>query len=285
MNNKDIILNETTVVKPLQIATIDNNIDSIVIDIKNEIANLNISSMIVSEENKQTLKDVRASLNKKLALFESERKKVKDFILQPYNDFEEEYKTKLKIVIDEAINEVDAKVKSIEEDQKLELKDYAVEYFERKLLAEPIEFANTFDQVDLKITLTLNKKKIREAVDFHFEKVNSASIIISNHPHSARLRTIFLYESGFDIGIALTKLEQQLSRERQYQATVINEIPKDMTVTKVPIVEEKPLQKQFEETFDFALRITVTESELKDLVEFIKTRGIIFEVEDIDDYL
>lgn len=285
MNNKDIILNETTVIKPLQIATIDNNIDSIVIDIKNEIANLNISSMIVSEKNKQTLKDVRASLNKKLALFESERKKVKDFILQPYNDFEEEYKTKLKIVIDEAINEVDAKVKSIEEDQKLELKDYAVEYFERKLLAEPIEFANTFDQVDLKITLTLNKKKIREAVDFHFEKVNSASIIISNHPHSARLRTIFLYESGFDIGIALTKLEQQLSRERQYQATVINEIPKDMTVTKVPIVEEKPLQKQFEETFDFALRITVTESELKDLVEFIKTRGIIFEVEDIDDYL
>jgi hypothetical protein len=285
MNSKDIILNETTVVKPLQIATIDHNIDSIVADIKNEIANLNIGSMEVSEDNKQTLKDVRASLNKKLALFESERKKVKDFILQPYNDFEDEYKNKLKVVIDEAITEVDLKVKSIEEEEKLNLKNYAIEYFDRKLLAEPIEFANTFDDVDLKITLTLNKKKIRETIDFHFEKVSSASIIIANHPHSVRLRAIFIHESQFDIGIALTKLEKQLSREREYQATVINEIPKEMVVTKVPVVEEKVLQKNFEETFDFSLRITVTEPELKDLIEFIKSRGILFEVEDVDDNL
>ena len=270
--------NEIKVIESLQIATIDDRIVAIVDDIKNEIANLNIGSMVVSEENKQTLKNVRADLNKKLATFESERKKIKDFILQPYNDFESKYKTQLKSVIDEAINQVDEKVKIIEAEQKNELESYAREYFDRKLISNPLEFGNEFESVDLKITLTINKKKIREAIDFHFEKVSAASLIIANHPHSVRLRSIFMYESGFDIGIALTKLEKQLSREREYQATVVNEIPKEMTVTKVPSVEEKISQPIMEELFDFKLKISVTETELKKLNDFLEKEGIIYEL-------
>lgn len=283
MNKGSLVLKETNVVKPLQIATIDHNIDSLVEEIKNEIANLNIASMEVSEDNKQTLKNVRASLNKKLALFESERKKVKEFILQPYSEFEEEYKNKLKAVIDEAVNEVDQKVKSIETEQKIEKEQYAIEYWNKKIKAIPIEYGNNFNDLNLNITLTINKKKIREAIDFHFEKMNSAAIIINNHPHSARLRVLFEKDARYDIGVALTKLEEKLSLERQYQTTVINELPKEMTVTKVPQQEEVKSQKQFEEAFDFILKITVTEPELSSLVNFMKSNRILFEVNDVDD--
>lgn len=276
-------MNETNVIKSFQIATIDNNIDSIVNEIKTEIANLNIASMEVSEENKQNLKNVRASLNKKLALFESERKKVKDIILEPYNNFEEIYKTKLKTVIEDAVTEVDQKVKSIETEQKLELENYALEYWNKKIKAIPIQHGNNFNDLNLNITLTINKKKIREAIDFHFDKMNSAAIIINNHLHSARLRVLFENDARYDIGVALTKLEEKLSLERQYQTTVINELPKEMIVTKVPLQEEKPLQKQFEEAFDFILKITVTESELSSLVNFMKSNKILFEVNDVDD--
>lgn len=276
-------MNETNVIKSFQIATIDNNIDSIVNEIKTEIANLNIASMEVSEENKQNLKNVRASLNKKLALFESERKKVKDIILEPYNNFEEIYKTKLKTVIEDAVTEVDQKVKSIETEQKLELENYALEYWNKKIKAIPIQYGNNFEDLNLNITLTINKKKIREAIDFHFDKMNSAAIIINNHLHSARLRVLFENDARYDIGVALTKLEEKLSLERQYQTTVINELPKEMIVTKVPLQEEKPLQKQFEEAFDFILKITVTESELSSLVNFMKSNKILFEVNDVDD--
>ena len=276
-------MNETNVIKSFQVATIDNNIESIVNEIKTEIANLNIASMKVSEENKQNLKNVRASLNKKLALFESERKKVKDIILEPYNNFEEIYKIKLKTVIEDAVNEVDQKVKSIETEQKLELEKYALEYWNKKIKAIPIQYGNNFDDLNLNITLTLNKKKIREAIDFHFDKMNSAAIIINNHPHSARLRVLFENDAKYDIGVALTKLEEKLSLERQYQTTVINELPKEMIVTKVPLQEEEKIEKQFEEAFDFILKITVTESELSSLVNFMKSNRIIFEVNDVDD--
>lgn len=276
-------MNETNVIKSFQVATIDNNIESIVNEIKTEIANLNIASMKVSEENKQNLKNVRASLNKKLALFESERKKVKDIILEPYNNFEEIYKIKLKTVIEDAVNEVDQKVKSIETEQKLELEKYALDYWNKKIKAIPIEYGNSFNNLNLNITLTLNKKKIREAIDFHFDKMNSAAIIINNHPHSARLRVLFENDAKYDIGVALTKLEEKLSLERQYQTTVINELPKEMIVTKVPLQEEEKIQKQFEEAFDFILKITVTESELSSLVNFMKSNRIIFEVNDVDD--
>ena len=283
MNKRSLVLKETRVVKPLQVSIIDNNIDSLVEEIKNEIANLNISSMEVSNKNKQTLKNVRASLNKRLALFESERKKVKEFVLQPYSDFEEEYKNKLKTIINEAVNEVDQKVKLIETEQKLDLEKYGIEYWKKKLEAIPIEFGSDFNDLGLKITLTINKKKIRQAIDHHFEKMKSAALIINSHPHSARLRVLFEKDANYDIGIALTKLEEKLSLERQYQTTVINELPKEMTVTKVPQQEEIKSQKQFEEAFDFVLKITVTEPELSSLVNFMKSNRILFEVNDVDD--
>lgn len=278
MSKKDLILNETRVIKPFQIAKIDHNIDSIVEEINNEIANLNIGTMEVSEENKQTLKDVRAGLNKKLALFESERKKVKEFILKPYSDFEEDYKNKLKTVIEKAINEVDLKVKTIETGQKDQFKQYAEDYWNKKMLATPIEYGNKFEDLDLKISLTINNKKIREAIDFHFEKMTSAALIIKNHPLSVRLRVIFENEARYDIGLALTKLEEKLSKEREYQAAVVNEIPKEMFVTKVPEVEEKVSQDTLEELFDFKLNISLTETELKKLTAFLEKEGIIYEL-------
>lgn len=275
--------NEIQVVRSYQLATIEDNIVSIVSQVKNEIQELNIGSMVVSEDNKQTLKNVRADLNKKLALFESERKKIKDFVMQPYADFETQYNSKLKPVFNEAIKELDDKIKFIEAGQKQELEDYAREYFNRKLEANPITMANKFENVGVNISLSTNKKRIREEIDFHFEKIESASYIIATHEHHSRLRAIFENDARYDIGVALTLLTKQLSVEKQYvkETDFGSMYPKAMTekvVTKVPQVVEKMSQEIVGEVFDFKLSITVTEQQLALLTAFMEDQDIAFEL-------
>jgi len=132
----------TNVVKPVTPTIIEDNIDDLVAEVKQEIAALNISKMEVSEDNKQTLKNTRADLNKRLLAFETERKRIKEIILQPYSDFELLYDSKLKKVILDAVKELDDKVKSIEEGQKKSFEDYAREYFNRKIESQPLRLAN-----------------------------------------------------------------------------------------------------------------------------------------------
>lgn len=276
------MMNEIKVIESFQIATIEDNIIPIVEQVKKEIAELKIDLMEVSEDNKQTLKDARANLNKKLADYETERKKIKEFVLKPYSDFESIYNDKLKSVINDAVKELDNKIKSIEAGQLKELEDYAKEYFQRKLESNPITIGNTFKHVDIKVNLSTNKKKIREAIDFHFEKMESSMIIINANDNSARLRSIFETEAGYDIGIALTKLTKQLVAEKKYaEETDISSMYPTQTrepMTKVQPQVEIKSQEIIGEVFDFNLKITVTENQLALLTVFMDNEDIIYEL-------
>lgn len=281
MNTKNEIV--TSVVKPMHPTIIENNIGVIVAQVQQEIAELHIETMEVSEENKQTLKNARASLNKKLSEFETERKKIKDFVLKPYNEFETVYNEELKTVINVAVKQLDDKVKSIETEQKKELENYAIEYFNRKLESDPIKIANKFENVTVSISLSTNKKRIREEIDFHFDKIKSATLLIENHQHPSRLRVLFENEARYDIGVALTMLTKQLLAEEQYKEKpetmdLSSMYPKVPSVTKVPVVEEKKSQKIIGEVYDFKLTITVSEEQLAALTAFMEKENITFEV-------
>ena len=52
----------------------------------------NAKSLVCTEENKQTIKQIRTSLNKEFEELETQRKNVKEKVLAPYNKFETTYK-------------------------------------------------------------------------------------------------------------------------------------------------------------------------------------------------
>lgn len=290
MDKEIIVSNDTKVIKSFQLATIDNNIDSLVEEVKTEIANLNINNLVVSEDNKQTLKNVRAGLNKKLALFESERKKIKEFVMQPYNDFEKVYDNKLKTVINEAVKTLDDKIKSIEEGQKKQNEDYAKEYFARKLESNPIRLANKFEDAKVDLSLSTNNKKIREAIDAHFEKITNALIIIDAHEHKARLQLLW-EKNNYDIGTAIVKLTTDLLEEKKIKDAdvdfasmypseadrqVVSEAIKNLPEKRKAAFTTKPIV--VEEAFEFKLKITVTESQLANLTSFMEESDILYEL-------
>lgn len=273
-------MNDLKVINKYNPTVIEHNIEPIVDKVKQKIADLNIDEMEVSEENKQTLKNARADLNKDKKEYEAERIKIKNFVLQPYSDFESLYKSDLLKVIDDAVNDLDKKIKSIEKEQLEEKKEYAREYFGRKMESDPIDVANTLDDVNIKFSINMSSKKIREAIDFHFEKINSSLTIINNSDNSARLRAIWETEAKYDIGIALTKLSQQLAVEKQYK----EELPDVSSMYPKQMKEEASNKKQSvsfipEELFDFTLKITLSERQLDGLTNYMSEEGIDFEVE------
>lgn len=279
----------TTVAKPLHPTVIDNNIDAIVEQVKADIKALNIGSMEVSTDNKQILKNTRSDLNKRLNEFETERKKIKDFILQPYNDFEIQYDTKLKKVILSAVKELDGKIKSFEEGQKKQFEDYGREYFDRKLISQPLTVANKFEDAKVDISLSTNNKKIREAIDAHFDKISSALTIINAHEHPARLQVLW-EKNNYDIGTAMVKLTTTLQEEKRlaeklpdinsmYPKQLIEAVEKK-PVTKVLETFKKKSQPIPEEVFEFTLTITLTETQLSALTNFMEDQDIIFELQE-----
>ncbi len=278
----------TTVVKPLTPTIIEDNIDDLVSQVKQEIAALNISSMEVSEDNKQVLKNTRSDLNKRLLAFETERKRIKEIVLQPYSDFESLYDSKLKKVILNAVKELDNKVKSIEEGQKKAFEDYAREYFDRKIESQPLRLANKFEDVGVSINLSTNNKRIREAIDAHFEKVSSALVIIDSHEYPARLQVLW-EKHGYDIGTAMVKLSTALIEEKKIQeAKVVDfgsmypnqmkEVHVEKVATKVATKKPLVVEEVVGELYDFKLNISVTEMQLALLTAFMEEQDITFEL-------
>jgi len=248
-----------------------------------DIDALKIDTMEVSEENKQKLKKTRTKLNKDLAMYEGERKKIKAFVLKPYTSFEESYSTNLKVIITGAVTKLNTKIKTIETGQIKEFEDYGKEYFLRKLESNPISVANTFKDVGLSMSLSLNKKKIREAIDKHIESISSALTIIEGHEHSARLKVLWETEADYDIGVALTKLTLKLNLENAAKPVKKAFVVPEVHLTEInPYVEPEIINipVEPEEVYDFGLKITVTENQLASLTTFMEENDIIFALDE-----
>lgn len=282
----------TKIVEITKNVVITDNIDRLVAIAKKEIADLKIDQMEVSEENKQKIKDVRTTLNKKLTAYETDRKAIKKLVMQPVEQFEEIYNERLKKVFDTEIKKLDEKITSIEEGQIKKFEDYGLDYFNKKLEITPLKFANTFKDVGLKINLSINNKKIRDAIDKHFEKIESAITIIETHEHSSRLEVLWK-KNDYDIGIALVKLSTALSEEKAVERRneevrivegtglstgIVGSIQRLRSTVVEPVVVEPVMSTEPEEVFEFDLKITLSERNLKNLTEFMDKSGILYEL-------
>lgn len=282
----DKIKNELEVVTISKQALIENNIDALVAVIKKEIEDLNIDKMEVSEQNKQTLKSTRTILAKRRTYYEQSRKDLKNKVLEPVVAFEKIYNEKLKSVYDKEIDNLDKKIDEIEKGQLAQFEKHGKEYFSKKLEANPLPVANTFEDVGFKITLSINNKNIRDAVDKHFRNIEESLEIINAHEESARLM-IMWKEYNYDINTALKELTLTLTREKtaQRELNLIEEEPVPVTtVRKIVNPKHEPVV-QFvpQELYDFKLTISLTEENLKKLVDFMNDNEIIYSLDDEDE--
>ena len=79
-------------IKLVQMPVIQHKLVEVGKEVKRRIEELNLPNLIATEDTIQSLKTLRADLNKEAKEFEDSRKMIKTKINEPYDEFEQVYK-------------------------------------------------------------------------------------------------------------------------------------------------------------------------------------------------
>jgi hypothetical protein len=251
---------------------------------------------VYTEDNIQSAKKDRASLNKFISALEDKRKEVKNQCLKPYEDFEIKIKELVGIIKEAAIN-IDEQVTGFEEVEKLEklkkirkLYDEAIGELHSFL---PFECVNQNNYLNKSVTL----KKIKEEIEATVVRVNSDLETI-NSQEKYTFEMVSKYRATLDLNLALQegvrlkgqeeakkafeeeKKKHDEAKKAQIQAqadvvkSTINTVSEDnvKVTTSQPQMQQKPSEEPVYTIIDF--RVTATKEQLTILKEFLTTNRI-----------
>ena len=130
----------------------------------------NAKSLICTEENVKTIKQVRADLNKEFKEVEQQRKTVKEQVLKPYDDFETIYKQYISDKYKSADIDLKQKIDNVENELKKQKEQEVKDYFEENKIANNIDFV-TYEQANINVTLSASMKSLKEQAKAFIDKI------------------------------------------------------------------------------------------------------------------
>ena len=124
-----------------------------------------------SEENKQSIKKIRAQLNKDFEALEIRRKIVKNAVGEPYRKFEEAYRLYVSDKYAKADAELKSKIEGVEAEQKQRLKDTAVKYFSEYAASNNVADYAGIEKSGIQISLSKNQTSIKKEIKAYIDKI------------------------------------------------------------------------------------------------------------------
>lgn len=225
-------------------------------------------NLVYSEENIALAKKDRATLHKLSKAFSDERKRIKNQLLEPFNDFELKCK-ELEAIVDEASKNIDVQVKAFEEKEDNAKELEIVKYFTSVVgeYNELIDFDLIFDKRWLNKTCSM--EKVKQDIDhiIAMTKVNMVTIDAQVQDEEINKQVKDFYFRNMNnpsvLGLALQEGTRIAENNKK-----LEELKK--VVAQQPIEENEELQM-----LDF--RVYVTQRQKFALREFLKANNIKFE--------
>lgn len=250
-------MNELKIVQPLVITGGFDEIKSKVEKRVNTALNL-----AVSIDNIKDVKKYKAELNKELKALESERKRIKAEALKPYNDWEQKYKECVSIPYKEAEQKLKGQITEIEDLKKEEISNEVKDFFNGYLLtkSEEVQKVAKYKDMNLKILLSSNIKKLREICTTYIDNVERDISIINNQQYADEV--MYEYSKCHNVAFAIQSV---VARHN-----VIDK-PKETPAEEKAKVEVK-------DTFDCTFTIKgATIEQLQRVKTFFEREGLIYE--------
>ena len=197
MNENLITLKQAPIIVYEKIKAVGQQIEA-------KIAELNLDNQLVTDETLKSAKKTRAMLSKELAMFEEQRKYIKEQVNVPYKAFEEAYKEHIKVHYDNADSTLKDKINQVEdrlrEDKSARIKDYFTELCQ----SQGIDFL-IFERLPLNITLSESDKRLKEQVaNFVGEVSKSLQLIESlKEPDEFKAEMLTEYKHTLDVARAI----------------------------------------------------------------------------------
>ena len=212
MNENLITLKQAPIIVYEKIKAVGQQIEA-------KIAELNLDNQLVTEETLKSAKNTRTMLRKELAVFEEQRKFIKEQVNTPYEAFEKAYKEHIKVHYDKADNTLKYKIDEVQNrllnDKQGRIKDYFTELCQ----SQGIDFL-IFERLPLNITLSDSDKKFKEQVaNFVGEVSKSLQLIESlNEPDEFKAEMLTEYKQTLDVMIAINNAKyRKQQREAELQ--------------------------------------------------------------------
>lgn len=282
-----------------QLPQIEEHLKELSLEVEQKVENA--KSLVCTEENVTTIKQIRASLNKEFKEVENQRKIVKEQILAPYMQFEEIYKMYISDKYKSADNDLKEKIDSTENVLKNIKEQEIKDYFEEYKKANNIDFV-TYSQARINVTLSASRKSLKEQAKQFIDKIVDDLKLIDTQEHKTEI--LVEYKQSLNVSQAITsvtnrfkaieeekkKRQEELKRKQleeaqrradesiraQTEATrqaLENFIPKtEETILQAPVIEEKQ-----EEILTLRFAVRGTRTKLRELKQFLENGGYDYE--------
>lgn len=212
MNEELITLKQAPIIVYEKIKAVGQQIES-------KIAELNLDNQLVTEDTLKSAKNTRTMLRKELAVFEEQRKFIKEQVNAPYEAFEKAYKEHIKIHYDKADSTLISKIDEVQNrllnDKRGRIKDYFTELCQ----SQGIDFL-IFERLPLNIILSDSDKKFKnEVANFVSEVSKSLQLIESlKEPDEFKAEMLTEYKQTLDVTRAIQNAQyRKQQRESELQ--------------------------------------------------------------------
>jgi predicted amino acid-binding ACT domain protein len=208
-----------------QLPQIEEHLKELSLEVEQKVENA--KSLVCTEENVTTIKQIRASLNKEFKEVENQRKIVKEQILAPYMQFEEIYKMYISDKYKSADNDLKEKIDSTENELKNIKEQEIKDYFEEYKKANNIDFV-TYSQARINVTLSASRKSLKEQAKQFIDKIVDDLKLIDTQEHKTEI--LVEYKHSLNVSQAITSvtnrfkaIEEEKKRQEELKRKQLEE--------------------------------------------------------------
>lgn len=265
-----------------QLPKIEEHLKELSIEIDEKVNNA--KSLVCTEENVKTIKQVRADLNKEFKDVEQQRKVVKEQILAPYMQFEEIYKTYISDKYKSADNDLKTKIDSTESELKNKKEQEIKDYFEEYKTSNNIDFIE-YEQARINVTLSASMKSLKEQAKQFIDKIVDDLKLIETQENKAEI--LVEYKNDLNVSRAITTVtnrfkaieeeKKKIEQEKELQKFILDTAKEsdkysEQTILNAPVIEEKT-----EEILTLKFTVRGTKTKLRELKQFLENGGYDYE--------
>ena len=294
MNEQLITLKQSPIIIYERIKAVGQQIEA-------KISELNLDNQLVTEDTWKSAKDTRTTLRKELAVFEEQRKFIKEQVNAPYEAFEKAYKEHIKVHYDKADSTLKAKIDEVQnrllDDKRGRIKGYFTELCQ----SQGIDFL-IFERLPLNITLSASDKSLKEEVAGFVSEVSKSIQLIESlsDPDEFKAEMLTEYKQTLDVTRAiqnaqyrkqqreaeLARIEAQrvaaeqarLAAEERAREKAPLQAP-EVVKPQEEIVKNEAVPATQEEILHYTLSVSGTRAQLRALRQFLETNKINYNIQ------
>ena len=208
--------NALQVITLKQLPIIEEHLQLVKSDV--ETRTRNAMQLVCTEETRKDVKSIRTELSKEFAEMENQRKRVKEAIMEPYNQFEAVYNECISDPYKKADAELKKRIDEVESGLKSEKEKAIRDYFNELCKANNLPWLR-FEQMGLKIGLSTSVNGTKTALTSTVLRISNEVLELSRYENAAEL--MVEYKKSLNMALALSTIrarQEQIDLQKQYEA-------------------------------------------------------------------